>query len=193
MSGPQKPGPIAAPDMSPGLTVRSRLSGPQKPGPIAAVATRSISSRKSVVVRASETRPNCSRAPASPPRASTSRCPGLRSPAQLQLKNRALLALEPIGCPGLRNPAQLQQELAAGMSPDQLRVVRASETRPNCSLAGLEVHPGPELGCPGLRNPAQLQLRRSRSGWRPGVPLSGPQKPGPIAAIPRRRARQSGK
>ena len=110
------------------------MSGPQKPGPIAAPPGAQSANAAPSVVRASETRPNCS------------------TPADRHTTSGVA------GCPGLRNPAQLQRWMG---------VIAASSAA---------------AGCPGLRNPAQLQLHRLAEEHGLDDELSGPQKPGPIAA-----------
>ena len=110
------------------------LSGPQEPGPIAADFTIGFRALAGQVVRASETRPNCS-----------------------------VRTFPPVG---------------GGFSG----VVRASETRPNCSKLRLVGPYVPLTCCPGLRNPAQLQQQPRPDAVRAAARLSGPQKPGPIAA-----------
>ena len=184
LSGPQKPGPIAAgarrwhvagpAQGCPGLRnpaqlqpggprspsgPGARLSGPQKPGPIAASTVAVGMAARSAVVRASETRPNCS------------------DSATTRASKRKM------SCPGLRNPAQLQR---ADVVPREnpANVVRASETRPNCSRGPRPPRTPQSSRCPGLRNPAQLQRTRRRGRGREHYRLSGPQKPGPIAASP---------
>ena len=208
LSGPQKPGPIAAPYSIPFRSTRSgRLSGPQKPGPIAAIPDKDYEKlAKALVVRASETRPNCSapskqlihlaggelsgpqkpgpiaagwrarplprvwhvvRASETRPNCSRTHFEGIYEgaaplsgpqkpgPIAARRTGRARFRDAP-GCPGLRNPAQLQRLIQRVLIRDGY-VVRASETRPNCSGG-------------------------SAAAAADADGLSGPQKPGPIAA-----------
>ena len=182
------------------------MSGPQKPGPIAAWRRRSTRPRLTSVVRASETRPNCSVAVLLEVGAVEAGCPGLRNPAQLQhlVSRRRLDLAVVVRASETRPNCSIEAEVGQQAGGD---VVRASETRPNCSQGVLEhlaynVKRCPGLrnpaqlqriissysssridSCPGLRNPAQLQPHREpRAPTRPRA-LSGPQKPGPIAAL----------
>ena len=132
------------------------LSGPQKPGPIAASWRSRGRAERGRVVRASETRPNCSWTMRLLPNIAITGCPGLRNPAQLQPFRRRCRRRS---CGRVVRASETRPNCSVDrrdVAQEVNEVVRASETRPNCSG---EDDQGFLLGlrCPGLRNPAQLQ------------------------------------